>query len=170
MGRRLRWPVTGMLAVITLALAGALIAPRPMVRVQARESGAARFCRALPPNGRVTLVFQNSIYGGEVRETYQATGDGRLTRIEMTTENAAAAEYYAWDGRVARVADGYRVTGPPLTTGTLPVLLDTIGRHRLRIAGDEYALTAPGMPPVAAELRVTNAPLLARWLPFTDDC
>lgn len=170
MGRRPRGPVVALIAVTALALAGALFAPRPVVRVQGRETGATLLCLALPPDGRVTLVFQNSLYGGEVRETYRATGDGRLTRIDMTTERAAAAEYYAWDGRVTRVANGYRVTGPPVRTNALPVLLDRIGQHRLRMGDEEYALTTPDMDPIAAELRVATAPVLARWLPADGDC
>src|SRR5688500_16015508 len=95
-------------------VAGSLLTPAAPAFVAAdAEPGAILFCRAMPGGERVALVFTHSMYGGDVREEYAAGRDGRIRRVEMTTANAAAAEYYAYDGAVTRVGERFRVEAPP---------------------------------------------------------
>jgi hypothetical protein len=90
----------------------------------------------------VTLTFTHSMYGGDVSETYAATLDGTLARRRIVTGNAAAAEYYATDGRVARADAGYEVIAPPFATRELVIRVDARGDHRLSIGGETTMLAA----------------------------
>ena len=63
-----------------------------------------------------------------------------MRRTLIVTANAAAAEYYAWDGAVRRTADGYEVIAPPLEVGSLSVRVDQVGNHRLTVDGTVYPL------------------------------
>lgn len=91
-------------------------------------------CRPFPSDG-VTLVYTHSMYGGDVRERF--VPDGRsLRRVEMTTANPAAAEYYATTASVTRVDGRYRVDAPDATYGEIVIRVDDVGSHRL-VVGDE---------------------------------
>lgn len=135
------------IAVFALLVAGSgwgLIAAAPgavsvLVGAEA-ESGRIVFCRPLPASG-FTLAFDHSMYGGEVRERFVAVaGRAIVRRVETTTANEAAAEYYAYDAPV--VADGarFRVEVPPLDLPELVVRVDRVGGHRLLIGAERLEL------------------------------
>jgi hypothetical protein len=97
-------------------------------------------CRPFPADG-VTLVYTHSMYGGDVRERF--VPDGRsLRRVEMTTANPAAAEYYATTVSVTEVDGRYRVDAPPATYDQIVVRVDDVGRHRLVIGDEMFDLLA----------------------------
>ena len=118
-------------------------------------------CRQVAPGDTATLVFTHSMYGGEVRETWRV-GDGALERVAIETDNAAAAEYYATDGRVERTTTGFAVIAPPLTVDALPIRIDQIGDHRLRVGNEEIALADRVDGSVGATLSTSRVPLIAR--------
>ena len=148
-----------------LAVAPAAALPSPKIVATDLDTGVVVLCR--PALEDLTLAYTHSMYGGEVREVFVGGDDGRLRRLEMTTANAAAAEYYAYDGRVLLDADGFRVVVAPLTLDTLPVVLDRVGQHRLRFTDTEVALTEAGDEPVQATLDVGSTPFVARALTST---
>jgi hypothetical protein len=153
------------LPLAALLAAGALLTPAAPVFVAADvETGATVFCRSLPGSDQVALVFAHSMYGGDVREVYAAGRDGRLRRLEMTTANAAAAEYYAYDGAVTRVGDRFRVDVPPASYDELVVRVDRIGRHRLAWDGGEFDLLAAAGDRTPIALTVERPSLLDRLL------
>jgi hypothetical protein len=100
-------------------------------------TGRVILCAPAQP---ITLIFTHSMYGGDVEETFVPRPDGQITRTEMTTENEAAAEYYAYTAPVVRDGDRFRVEVPPATYDEVIVRVDTIGRHRLRVSGTEIDL------------------------------
>jgi len=154
--------LAGGLTLAALLAFGIALAPGPVVTLTT-GSGERIFCRSVAVSEPFALVFQHSVYGGEVREELKVQAD-RLLRTGMTTENAAAAEYYAYDGRVLPDADGFRVVVAPLPLDTLPVVLDRVGQHRLRFTDTEVAVTNPGDDPIRATLAVASSPLIARTL------
>ncbi|MBA2276919.1 MAG: DUF1850 domain-containing protein [Chloroflexia bacterium] len=156
-----RMVANGLALAAILALGGALT-PAPVVTLKA-GTGGPNICRSVAVGETFLLVFRHSMYGGEVREEFQAE-DGRLVRTGVKTEKAAAAEYYAYDGRVEPAPDGYRVIVPPATMDEVVIRLDRIGQHRLRFNDEELALTEPSSESVAATLRVESVPLFARQL------
>lgn len=102
-------------------------------------------CRALGPLERVVLVFTNSMYGGDVRETYQVTWQGALRRVAMHTAHPAAADYYAFTADVIRDGDLYRIDVPPAEFSEIAVRVDRVGAPRLIVAeGELDLLTAAG--------------------------
>lgn len=149
--------------VLAAALAGLALAPVTLVRVVTGE-GEVLACRRVAPGDPVTLAFTHSMYGGEVRETWRVDG-ARLARAGIETDNAAAAEYYATDGAVARTQRGFAVIAPPLAVARLPVRIDAIGDHRLRVGGEEIALARRVDGSVAATLSVARAP----WVTWVVD-
>lgn len=134
------------LAVAPLALlltVGALASPgAPAVIATDLTTGRTTLCRVVPDGERVSLLFEHSMYGGDVIEDYLVTGAGRLRRVELTTTNAAAAEYYAYTASVVRAGDRFRVELPAAEFDEIVVRVDRIGRHRLRIAGATLDLLA----------------------------
>lgn len=96
--------------------------------------GTVIVCRPFPPDG-VTLVYTHSMFGGDVRERFTPSG-AMLRRVEMTTANAAAADYYAFTASVSRVGDRFLVEVPPAEYAEIVVRVDDVGRHRL-VVGDE---------------------------------
>lgn len=113
--------------------------PRLVVRDQA--SGRVLVCTRLQPGTPITLSFQHSMYGGDVLEEYRAAGL-KLRRARITTANAAAAEYYAYLGGVARDGNRFVVEAPVIALDGLNVLVDGVGRQRLSVGGAEYDLLA----------------------------
>jgi hypothetical protein len=99
-------------------------------------------CIPLRAGEPVTLVYTHSMYGGDVEETLVPLSDGRLRRVEMTTANVAAAEYYAYDAPVEPDGKRYRVVVPPADYDAIVVRVDTVGRHRL-IVRDEVIDLVP---------------------------
>jgi hypothetical protein len=154
--------VTGSSALIVVVLVGLALTPGPVVSMTTGP-GERIFCRPVDVGEPFALVFQHSMYGGEVREEFKVQDD-QLLRTGMTTENAAAAEYYAYDGRVLPDAAGYRVVVAPLPLDELPIVLDRVGQHRLRFADTEVALTEAGDAPLRAVLDVGSMPMIARVL------
>lgn len=116
----------------------------------------------MPASG-VVLAFDHSMYGGEVREVFEAGGGGRLRRVAVTTANAAAAEYYAYDGRVVRDGDRYRVDAPPREFPAIVVRVDRVGAYRLGLGPETVDLVAVADGhPVRLALRPVAA--VARWI------
>jgi len=134
------------LAALLLLVAGSAVAARGRVAAETdfvlvgsdAETGRAAFCRRFPAGG-FALAFDHSMYGGEVRERFVAAG-GSLRRIETTTANLAAAEYYAYDGAVVRQGERFRVEAPTLDLPAVVVRVDRVGRHRLLIGGERLDL------------------------------
>lgn len=91
------------------------------------------------PAGGVTLIYTHSMYGGDVRERFVAA-DRSLRRVEMTTANPAAAEYYAFTATVTQVGPRYRVDVPPESFPSLIVRVDNVGHHRLVVGDRAYDL------------------------------
>lgn len=154
-----------MLAIALVAGAG--LTPVTVLRVTSPDRAIA-MCASMRRGQVVTLVFRNSMFGGDVRETFEVAGDRLLLRTQVVTENAASAEYYAWDGRVEPVNDGFRVVVPPQAYASLTIRVDQVGRHRLRIGDREIALfpMVPGSAP--ARLDVTREPLIWRIVRAVD--
>lgn len=130
-------------AVLAAILAGVMLAtalmqPVSLLRVET-EMGELTLCTPVDAGSPVTLAFTHSMFGGFVRETYTIEGD-RLVRQQIVTENAAAAEYYATDGRIQRVPEGYEVLAGPFSTDELVVRVDAIGNHRLTAGETSWQL------------------------------
>jgi hypothetical protein len=121
-------------------LAGASLGPAPVYTVAEAGTGRLVVCRPAA-SGTLRLVFTNSLYGGAVVEAYVPGGeDGVLLRTGVRTERAAAAEYYAYDGRVAVVDGWHEVEVTPMPIPAVVVRVDRIGDHRLRIDGEQIRL------------------------------
>jgi hypothetical protein len=150
--------------LIPLLCAGLLTIPgAPTFVAVDLETGARLACEPLGHGERVVLVFTHSMYGGDVREEYVAGSDGRLRRVEMTTANAAAAEYYAHDGRVTRLDDRFRVDAPPASFDEIVVRVDDVGRHRLLRNGGELDLLAAVGQGTPVRLDVVRLGPVDRW-------
>lgn len=98
-------------------------------------------CRRLPPDG-FALAFDHSMYGGEVRERFVPTPDGRLRLLATTTANAAAAEYYAYDRSVVAEGGRFRIDAPPREFPAIVVRVDEVGDHRLLVGAETLDLVA----------------------------
>ena len=120
----------------SLMLVMALLQPVSLLRVETGD-GELVICARVDADTPVTLTFTHSMFGGFVRETY-TVDDERLVRQQIVTENAAAAEYYATDGRVASVPDGYEVLAGPFSTDETNWRMYEIFREpaQVRISGD----------------------------------
>jgi hypothetical protein len=151
------WPLA---ALIGVAVIGVLLQPVSVLRVITND-GDVLACRRMGRGDAVTLVFTHSMYGGEVRETWRVDGDV-LVRVDIVTDNAAAAEYYATDGETRRVPGGFEVVAPPLRAETLPFRIDQIGDHRLRFGDEEISLADRVEGSAGARMSATQVPLIAR--------
>jgi hypothetical protein len=157
-----RLPALSALAVIVIiTLAGAMLFPVTIVRVESGD-GEPITCRQLASGETIGVSFTHSMYGGLVTETWQAT-ESTLVRVRMVTENAAAAEYYAWDGRIEPVTDGYEVIAPPAQITELRVMVDDIGNHHLHIGSHTWPLASLLDTPVPVAISIEQRPL-ATWL------
>ena len=122
------------LVAIGVMLGVSLLQPVSWVRVVTAE-GTLVACARVDVDTPIALTFTHSMFGGFVTERYRLDADGMLERQAMVTENAAAAEYYATDGRIRPVAGGYEVVTPPFATDRLVIRVDARGDHRLTVGG-----------------------------------
>jgi hypothetical protein len=129
-------------AAIALLLFGA---PSPSVLVYDETGDRIVLCRAVEHDDEFVLAFTNSMYGGDVRETYEVTRHGMLRRVAMHTAHPAAADYYAFTADVIPEGDLYRIDLPEAEFPEIAVRIDRVGAPRLIFAGGEIdLLTATG--------------------------
>ncbi len=152
-------------ALAAIVLVGVSLQPVTVVTMTTDEDSVLA-CRRMAPGATVTLAFTHSMYGGEVRETWRVDGS-MLERVRIETDNAAAAEYYAFDGRVEWTESGFEVIVSPLTVEALPVRVDQIGQHRLRFGADEVSLSDRVDGSVGATMSLTRMALID-WFLITD--
>jgi hypothetical protein len=134
------WP--GFVIVLVLVagmLAMALLEPVSLLQVVTAD-GERVLCTRVGDTTSITLRFTHSMFGGFVEERYLLRSDGILVRQGIVTENAAAAEYYASDGDVRRIADGFEVLAGPFMTEGLTVRIDSRGKHRLTVGTKSISL------------------------------
>lgn len=158
-------PLAAPLGLAALLLAGPLLSPAAQTIVVADlTAGRVLLCRPLPHGDRtrLALAYTHSMYGGDVIEEFVPTADARLRRLATTTENEAAAEYYAFDAPVLRDGDRFRVDVPPADYPELVVRADRIGNHRLLVGDDSLDLVAVGGDRHQIRLSVRPGGLLAR--------
>lgn len=130
-----------LLAGVGLGLMLAMSLLQPVTWVDVTTGDGARLgCVRVDGETPITLRFTHSMFGGAVSETYRVRDDGLLERRRMVTENAAAAEYYATDGAIRAVPDGYEVIAPPFATDRLAIRVDARGNHHLTIGTAEWPL------------------------------
>ena len=152
------------IGVVTIvALAGLAMTPVMLVAVTA-EDDRAMVCERIGRDSTIALTFTHSMYGGDVTETYQPTVSGTLLRASVVTDNAAAAEYYAWDGRVEPVGERFEVVVPDRAFAAIPVRVDQIGAHRLTIDGQTLDLAAMVDGSEGVRLALVTRPLATQVL------
>lgn len=139
-------PVPGSsMNIITLLTVLFFTAPAPGLIVVDETAGRTVLCRQLEPGETFGLAFTNSMYGGDVRETYVVTNDGTIRRLTMRTEHPAAADYYAYTVDVVREGDWYRIDAPAAEFTEIAVRVDRVGAPRLQFGTEEVSLlTAAG--------------------------
>jgi hypothetical protein len=130
---------TALLLVVVAIVSMVLTTSGTAVRVVRGDDGSVLVCQRVAPGTRVDLTFTHSMYGGDVTEAWSVSGDS-LERVSILTDNAAAAEYYAWDSQVERSGDRFRVVTTPLQEPALVVRVDQIGQHRLMIENEIHDL------------------------------
>lgn len=138
-----------------LALPGILLQPGRLVSVTT-DDGRVLVCRRITPDERITLTFTHSMFGGDVRETYRADAEGVLVRERIVADNAAAAEYYATDGRTERHADGYEVISAPFSTHELVIRVDDRGNHRFTVGQTTSNLANAVSQPTQVRVSITR--------------
>ena len=149
------------LLVAVVVLLGSAMAPVSLVYIEGPD-GASLVCGRVSNSTTIALTFTHSMYGGDVTEFYLvADGDG-LIRTMILTDNAAAAEYYAWDGAVREVDDRFEVIVPDQLFGPLAVRVDAIGNHRLGIDGKLFSLAEIVDGSARVWLRIVTRPLLTQ--------
>ncbi|CAA9579810.1 MAG: hypothetical protein AVDCRST_MAG59-4580 [uncultured Thermomicrobiales bacterium] len=146
-----------------LALAPFAATPMPMVVATDLEADGVLLCR--PGRDGMTLAYDHSMYGGEVREEFVGGDGGRLRRVTMTTANAAAAEYYAFDAGVERVGERFRIDVPAQEFAEVVVRVDRVGTHRLVVGERVVDLVPATGSSRRVSLGVRSVPLLARLMP-----
>jgi hypothetical protein len=129
-----------LLLVVVAVVSLVLTTSATGVRVVRTDDGSILACHRVAPGTRVDLTFTHSMYGGDVTESWRVSGNS-LERVGMFTDNAAAAEYYAWDGQVERAGDRFLVVTTPLQEPVLVVRIDQIGQHRLMIGDEAHDLS-----------------------------
>ena len=135
--------------------------PVSLVRVSVAE-GDGILCRRIADTSAMALTFTHSMYGGDVTEFF-VPGDGNaLTRTGILTGNAAAAEYYAWDGAVREIDGRYEIIVPDREFASLAVRVDDIGNHRLTIDGETYPLASMVDGSSQVWLSITTRPLITQ--------
>lgn len=139
-----------------VALVGVAAQPVMVVRAVTGE-GTTLVCERVAPGDSVAFTFTHSMYGGFVRETYRVTPDALLARQQIVAEHAAAAEYYATDGRTRQVADGYEVLAAPYATASLVIRVDARGDHWLTIGATRHHLAGMLDDPTQVRLAVERA-------------
>lgn len=134
------WPLVVVATIgIGIMLATSLLQPVTWLQVTT-DDGTRIACARVDEDTPITLVFTHSMYGGFVAEHYRLRADGMLERERMVTENAAAAEYYATDGRIRQTTEGYEVLAAPFVADELPIRVDARGDHQLTIGRVTYPL------------------------------
>ncbi len=133
-----------------------------------RMGGAVIACRPFPSDG-VTLIYTHSMFGGDVRETFVASGE-MLRRVEFTTANGAAADYYAFTASVSRVGDRFLVDVPPAEYAEIVVRIDDVGRHRLVIGEETIDLLEASGQAHRVRLDVVFSPWASRLRRGEDGC
>lgn len=151
------------LVLATVVMLGIALSPRQLIAVTT-EDAEPLVCRPIGRNTPVTLVFTHSMYGGDVRETFVPAMGERLRRTSIVTDNAAAAEYYATDGRITRTDEGYLLLVPETTFDDLVFRINGIGQHRLLIGDDTIALTDASIRSRQARLDVVSGTLAGALL------
>lgn len=141
-----------LLLVVVGALA-TLAAAEPRVVVVETGGGRPLLCHDARSGSLVTVSFTHSMFGGYVREQWRVTDDNQFRRTRFVTENAAAAEYYATDGRITSSADGFVVEGDPPIEGDIVVRVDRRGDHWLEIDGARWHLA--GMVGQSTQVRIS---------------
>lgn len=127
------------IALLTVML---FTAPAPALIVVDETAGQQVLCHEFAPGESFSLAFTNSMYGGDVRETYVVTDEGLIRREAMHTEHPAAADYYAYTADVVREGKWFRVEVPPAEFADIAVRVDRVGAPRLRIEDEELPLLA----------------------------
>lgn len=147
--------------IAVAALLPALLAPTPMLRAADVTGGRVVLCR--PATAPLVLAYTHSMFGGEVRETFVAA-DGGLRRVEMTTANAAAAEYYAYNRDVEEIGGRFRVVAPDVEFGEIVVRVDAVGDHRLIADETAVDLLKEAGDGHRVKLDAPDVPRLVAWL------
>lgn len=124
-------------AVLALLLLGRA---EPSFALVDDADGQLMLCRPLSQGERFVLAYTNSMYGGDVRETYQVTWHGTLRRVAMHAAHPAAADYYAFTADVIRDGELYRIDVPPAEFSEVAVRVDRVGAPRLIFADGELDL------------------------------
>lgn len=153
------------LVAAIVMLAASLL--QPVTWLQATTSDGTRLvCARVSGTTPITLTFTHSMYGGFVMEHYRLGADGMLERQRIVTENAAAAEYYATDGRVRQAPDGYEVVAGPFATDELIIRVDGIGNHRLSVGARRWHVFDIVGEPAQVRISGNRAPVIR----VPDDC
>ncbi len=153
---------------MAIAVAGVLLQPVAVLRATTAE-GQQLACRRVATGDTITLAFDHSMYGGEVRERYRVSGT-ELVRIGFETDTAAAAEYYAFHGAIERTPDGFAVPVGPMQTEALVIRVDQIGRHRLLVGSDAISLADHVRRSAAVTVSTRQVPLLLRLADSNAGC
>lgn len=151
----------GVVAIVVLD--GLLMTPVTLVAVTG-EADHTMVCERVARDSTIALTFTHSMYGGDVTETYRPTGSATLLRTSILTDNAAAAEYYAWDGAVARTGERFEVMVSDQEFDAIPVRVDQIGKHRVTIDGDMFDLAAMVDGSAGVRLALVTRPLATQVL------
>jgi hypothetical protein len=147
------------IALLGLAIPGVSLPPA-LTLTATTDTGTTLACARVTPGDMVTLTFTHSMYGGDVREIYRVGREGTLARQHMVADRAAAAEYYARDGRVVATDDGYEVISPPFETHELVVRVDARGDHRLTVGATTWRLADAVPEPTQVRIAVARSSLL----------
>ncbi len=83
---------------------------------------------------------------------------------QILTDNAAAAEYYAWDGQVRPSGDRFEVIVPDQEFSSLSIRVGQIGDHRLTINGATVDLAAMVAESEGVRLSLVTRPLATQLL------
>jgi hypothetical protein len=118
----------------------ALVRPVLLLMIVVTAGGERVLCTRVETTTPITLSFTHSMFGGFVDEHYVLGQDGTLVRQAIVTGNAAAAEYYATDGRTREVANGYEIIASPFATDGLTLRVDARGDHRLIVGTTVFPL------------------------------
>lgn len=131
----MNYRVLAVLIILLLMVPVLTRSPQQYVQVRA-ENGDLIACIPVSTGDVVQLQFTHSMYGGYVREQWRVTPENQLNRVRFVTENAAAAEYYATDGRSYEADDGFVVPGEPLQQPELVIRVNNRGNHVLTVNGE----------------------------------
>ncbi len=149
--------------VAVMVVAGVAMTPVTLVTVTG-EAGETIVCERVDQESSISLIFTHSMYGGEVTETFQPVSPSALLRTSILTDNAAAAEYYAWDGQVRPSGERFEVIMPDQEFSSLPIQVDQIGAHRLTIDDATVDMAAMVDGSEGVRLSLVTRPLVTQLL------